>query len=188
MAEAFEVAGEVTGISDEELSIIEDHTFVLYLVSETGNPAAAHEIAKAARALLAAGGTGVKVETAGKAFSAPLWAELVDDFEEENLYVLFVMDCIVDDEGSVYSCGMHNLGLRDTIISDMEVDAATDILSIFGYYQLLDNPDITENEIFSEDEESPAFLILEEFDQPYEGDELFENPFGMWRLEPTEEE
>ncbi|MCU0428525.1 MAG: hypothetical protein MUF42_01010 [Cytophagaceae bacterium] len=186
MAAAFKAAGIATGITPQELKEISEHQSVVYLKAEGGNEASAHSMALAAQALVKAGGLGVKVETACKAFSARLWNNLVEHFEDENLYVLYVHDCIEDEEGSVYSCGMHNLGLKDTILSGMDPEEATEIISVFGYFQLLDKPTIIENELFSEEEDSPAYLILDEPDQPAMGDELLENPYGMWRLEPTE--
>jgi hypothetical protein len=187
MREAFKWAGQVTGITDSDLDRIGQHNAVIYLIGETGDTEGAYDIAKAALALLNAGGTGVKVETAGKAFSPQLWRELTEDFEKENLYVMFVMDNIVDEEGSVYSCGMHNLGFKDTIVSGLDFEEAVDLISIFGYFQLIDEPELEENETFSESEDGPLFVILDEPEQPYLDDELFENPYGMWRLERAEE-
>lgn len=188
MVEAFKYAGLTTGLPDEVLTDIEDHTTVIYLIGETGSPEAAYEIAKAGLALLNAGGTGIKVETTGKAFSPELWKELVEEYDVENLYIMFVVDSIVDEDGSVYSCGMHNLGLKDTIVSGLDVEEAVDLISLFGYFQLIDRPELNENETFSESEDGPLYVILDEELQPYEDDELFGNPYGMWRLELTDEE
>jgi hypothetical protein len=183
MKNAFKWAGMVNRVSDEFLSEIDKHNFVIYLSCETGNLEDAKAIAEAGCAILKSGGTGIKVETAGKAFTKEHWINLLADFEESNLYQMYVIDSIKDDKGRIYSCGMHNLGLKDTIVHNEEFQEAVNLISIFGYYQLVDKPVIVESQTFSVDMESPVFVIKGETNQPYKGDDIFENPFGMWRLE-----
>jgi hypothetical protein len=182
MRESFEVAGLVNRLSDEFLDKIEQHSSVIYIVGETGNPDDATAIAEAGNALLKAGGIGLKVESAGKAFTAEHWTKLLTNFEEPRLYEMFVLDSLNDGEGTTYSCGMHNLGLKDTIISGVEFQEAYNSISIFGYYQWVDKPTIVQGETFGVDNESPSFEIVNEPNQPNKGHELFENPYGMWRL------
>ena len=95
---------------------------------------------------------------------------------------MFVIDSIVDEEGTVYSCGMQNLGYKDTIISGEEFQEAVKLIRIFSYYQIIDKPAINNKQTFSASIESPKYKITDEVNQPNKGDELFENPFGMWRL------
>lgn len=123
-----------------------------------------------------------KVETTGKAFTNEHWTELLNNFEESNLYEMFVLDSISDGK-ITYSCGMHNLGLKDTIIYNEEFQDSVNLISIFSYYQIMEKPEIKNNQTFSIDAEAPIFVISEEDNQPNEGDELFENPYGMWKLE-----
>lgn len=182
MHKAFSMAGMVTRYSEEELLKIVDHKLVIYITGDTGNLAQAKQLADAGAMLLRVGGLGVKVETAGKAFEKEQWLIQLEDFEPHKLYPLFVLDSIVDDEGAVYSCGMHNLGLPDTIVGGAEFQEAVDLIQIFSYYQLIDKPTITANQTFSVAEGSPVYRIIEEDQQPNKGDELFENPFGIWRL------
>jgi hypothetical protein len=96
---------------------------------------------------------------------------------------MYVLDSISDGEGPTYSCGMHNLGLKDTIVYNEGFHDSINLISIFGHYQLVDKPEIENNQTFSTDEEAPIFVISEESNQPNKGYDLFENPYGMWKLE-----
>jgi hypothetical protein len=182
MKTSFKYAGNTTGIKDEALDEIEKHNFVIYISGETGSFKEAENIALAGAAVLKGGGMGIKIDTTGKAFEKSKWLNLIKKFEEIDLYQMFVVDSIIDEEDSVWSCGMHNLGLRDTIISGEKFQTAVDLITIFGYYQILDKPTISAGEIFQPDLNYPQYFITNEPDQPYKGVELYENPFGMWRL------
>jgi len=183
MAESFRVAGMVSGIDDGVLTEISTHSLVVYLTAEGGTPEKAKMIAQAAGVVLDAGGIGVKVESAGKAFTKAQWQEWLEVDLHSNLYKMFVIDSITQEDGTVFSCGMHNLGLRDTIISCEDFQEAVELIRLFSYYQLLEQPEIFEGQTFSADSEALRFWILEEPEQPYKNHELFNNVFGMWRLE-----
>jgi hypothetical protein len=86
------------------------------------------------------------------------------------------------EDGSVFSCGMHNLGYPDTIVSNEEFQYAVDLISIFGCYQLVEKPEIIAGQTFSKEAGAPRFRITNEMNPPYKDEELFTNPFGMWRL------
>jgi len=182
MKTSFKYAGMVTGVTDNFLDKIENHKHVIYISGKTGNLEEAGYIAFAAESILKTGGLGVKIETAGKAFEKQLWCNLLEPFEESNLYQMFVLDSIVAKDSTVFSCGMQNLGFKDTIVSGEDFQQAVDLISIFGYYQILDKPLIQNKQTFSTDIESPKYRIIDEPNQPYKGTDLFENPFGMWRL------
>ena len=183
MRESFKIAGMVNHLSEEFLDEIDKHKFVIYISAETGNLESAKEIAEAGNAILKSGGTGIKVETTGKAFTKQYWTEYLTDFVESDLYQMFVLDSISDEKGITYTCGMHNLGFKDSIVYNEEFQDSVNLLSIFGYYQLIDKPEIQLGQTFSTDMDSPIFEITEENKQPNKGDELFKNPYGMWKLE-----
>ncbi|MGL1889763.1 MAG: hypothetical protein OCD76_24830 [Reichenbachiella sp.] len=183
MKDSFKWAGMTNQIPEEFLNEIDQHKYVVYLSGETGNTESAKSIAEAGNAILKSGGIGIKVESTGKAFTKEHWSDLVINFEESNLYQMYVLDSISDGKGTTYSCGMHNLGLRDSIVYNQEFQESAKLISIFGYYQLIDKPIIEKNQTFSTDADAPIFVISEESNQPNKGDELFENPFGMWKLE-----
>jgi len=183
MSESFRVAGRVTELPNETLDEIASHRFVLYISGETGNLAEAEQIARAGMALLKAGGIALKVESAGKAFSRTTWLEFISNFEpERHLYDMFVLDSITRDDGTVFSCGMHNLGFKDTIISGEPFEEAMNLIRMFGYYQIVDKPNIKHNQTFQLSPGAPLFRITEENHPPYANSEVFHNPFGMWRL------
>jgi hypothetical protein len=183
MKESFKWAGMVNRVSEQFLNDVDRHNYVIYLSAETGDPESARSIAKAGYAILRSGGIGIKVETTGKAFTGEQWAELVSELEESNLYQMFVIDSITDGRGKTYSCGMHNLGLKDSIVYNEEFQESVRLISIFGHYQLVEKPEIKNNQTFGINAEAPVFIISEEINQPNKGHELFENPYGMWKLE-----
>ena len=155
----------------------------IYISGETGNLEAAEQIARAGTAILDAGGIGLKIESAGKAFSKTCWSEYMANFDPEgHLYDMFVLDSIMDEDGTIYSCGMHNLGLKDTIVSDEEFENAIDLIRTFGYYQIVDKPEIRHNQTFKKGVGSPTFRITNELHPPNAKHELFHNPYGVWRL------
>ena len=182
MKKSFKYAGMTNQLSEEYLNEIDDHNFVIYLSSETGNLESAKEIANAGKALLKSGGIGIKVESTGKAFNKEHWIDLLTDFEESNLYEMFVLDSIANKQGDVYSCGMHNLGLKDTIVVGEDFNNAITLMKSFNYFILMDKPELKENHTFSPSDEWPSFKITEEKNQPNKEHELFENKFGMWNL------
>lgn len=182
IADAFKYAGRVTRVSDDFIKEIDQHRNVVYISSETGNLDAAKKISFAANAVLSAGGIGIKIETAGKAFEKSKWIAMLENFEVPNLFEMFVLDSIADKDGTVFSCGMQNLGYKDTIVSGLEFQSAVDLISIFSYYQIIDKPTIQDKQTFSKSIDAPKFIITDENNYPYKGDELFGNPNGMWRL------
>jgi len=188
MRKSFEVAGRVTGVTEDFLNMIGKHKSVIYITAPTGNLQAARQMALAGAALLKAGGIGIKVETAGKAFEKDEWLRLTEDEEDASLYEMFVVDSLMDADGTVFTCGMQNLGLKDAIVSGLPFEQAADLVRILGYYQLVDKPVIMAGQTFTPTVSSPMYRFSEELNAPYNGHELFGNPFGTWRLMPVDEE
>ncbi len=182
MRQSFAFAGRVTGVKEDFLEEIDHHNLVVYITGVTGNLFGAQNIAFAGNAILKAGGIGMKVETAGKAFSKENWFELIHNFAESNLYEMFVIDSLYQKDETIFSCGMQNLGLRDTIVSLLPGQQAIELIRIFGYYQIVDKPTIFANQTFSPTSESPMYRISEEMNGPYNDEAVLGNPFGMWRL------
>lgn len=182
MGVAFEWAGRLTNVGSNFLNLIENHQSVIYISGVTGNLPDAKNIALAASALLKAGGFGVKVETAGKAFEPYTWNQYLENLEESNLYPMFVVDNLLNKDDSVMSCGMQNLGLPDTTVHGESFEDAVQLIKIFNYFQIVDKPIINENETFQQAINKPRYRITKETNPPYEGDELFSNPYGMWKL------
>jgi len=184
MLSAFEAAGSHWNNSPE-MDLISSHKSVCYLISKGGSIESAHSIMNAANALLKAGGLGVKVESTGLAHSAKDWGEQCEYsylFKSHSSYVVYV----TSDE--TYSCGMHNFGLPDAIINSADSDNASELLRAFTKYILSESPDINDGQTFSVDSESLAYKITKHPTIDYGENTLFNNPFGMWKLYPLEEE
>jgi len=182
MKDSFAVAGMVTGVTEGFLEEIGKHHSVVYITAPTGSLQEAGHIAFAAEALLKAGGIGVKVETAGKAFEKEAWFSLTTNFQEHYTYEMFVIDSLVKEDGTIFSCGMQNLGLKDTIVSNLPFQEAVELIRTFGYYQVVDKPVILPNQTFTPTPGSPIYRITKEDNPPYESEALLGNPFGVWRL------
>lgn len=182
MEQAFRVAGKSTAIEEQVLKEIAGHKAVIYLLGETGNLEDAALFAKAGLALLNAGGIAINVETAGKAFSKSAWQEVMAEVPDVDLYQLFVYDSIISDDGTVFSCGMHNLGYKDTVVSGEDSADAINLIRLFGYYQLADQPAIRHGQTFQPTAGSPHYQVTEEFNSPHEPGSIHHNPFGIWRL------
>lgn len=186
MRTAFEELG-MGRLSEEELAAIDNHAFTIYLIGKGGTIAAAQQIMDASQALLQAGGLGVKIETTGKAFNVATWEMLCNIEDDARLYDGFVIK--LHAEGDVYyTCGMHNLGLRDAIVGAVDQQTAVYTLDAFSLYQVLEQPHIRPGESFSPAPESPSFQINQEEDKRYPEDDIFYNKYGLWILQPIAEE
>ncbi|MER9317571.1 hypothetical protein NKI31_19030 [Mesorhizobium sp. M0659] len=184
MTRAFASAGLVNKLGKDVIDKIGSHKSVVYLLSTAPQAKETSiSIAKAAAHLIKAGGLGVKIETAGKAFSADQWLEETSgDFVE--IYRLMVLDSVTDGT-TTYSCGMRNLGLWDSIVSGDEFQSAVKLLRGFNMYQLYESPELLAGQTFGLEAGAPRYRLSVETHQPDGDRNLYANPFGMWRLSPV---
>lgn len=182
LRQAFEFAG-MGQLSEEFLQSIDEHTFTVYIIGEGGNLELAQKMMTVSQALLKIGGLGVKIETTGKAFSPETWNNICNLQEEAKYYDAFVTKLRAQDD-VYYTCGMHNLGLRDAVIGAVDMNTAIYTLDVFSIYQIVEQPTIQAGETFSAIEDSPHFEILEEKDTRYPEGDGFHNKYGMWILRP----
>jgi len=182
MEQAFGAAGQHWAGS-AAMSRIAGHRGVVYLVARgDGSQEVCRQLMLAADALLAAGGLAVKVESAGIAHDPHTWCELCDDDSAAALHQAFVV--YVRAAGEVYTCGMHNLGLRDAIVARApDVDGA-ELLRVFTGYLVLEAPLIAAGQTFSVHAGAPVYRIHEDAGVDYGDASLFANPYGSWRLAP----
>jgi hypothetical protein len=167
-----------------DLDWIESHTFTLYLVAEGGSVPAARAAMHAANGLLKAGGIAVKVESTGIAHRADQWAECCSRNDLASLLWTFVT--YIGGKGNYYSCGMHNLGYPDAVIeAEIPPDDAAGLLHKFLAYQLIENPTLKDRETFSIQSDAPRYRMFHEPCAIYQTDDLFHNPFGIWKLVPA---
>lgn len=179
MAKSFNAAGPHWR-GTPEMNEIAGHSSVVYLVGTGGSRHSAEGLMLAALALLSAGGSGVKVESTGLAHSPSAWKEICTSLHclsAHRALVVFV-SCT-----EPHSCGMHNLGLRDAI-TDASADLGQDIelLRAFTFYLYSESPTIVSGQTFSLGAGEPIFRILDHPGWDYDGDALFTNPFGAWKL------
>lgn len=181
LTHSFKHAG-LQRFSEQELQAIEKHTSVVYISGKGGSFSDAEKMMQAGQALLQNGGLGIKVETSGKAFNASTWEELVNMDHEHRFYEAFVL-LVKGADNSIHSCGMHNLGLRDTLSDAIgEVMDTAELVDIFCIYQILEEPDIKEGQTFSTDPDSPVYIINEEPCTYYAPGDHFYNPYGIIHL------
>jgi Domain of unknown function (DUF4261) len=184
LLEAFTYAG-LGRLDQETLDAIAGHTFMFYVVGEGGSLEAARGIMRVVCGLLRAGGIAVKVESAGLAHRAEVWQQLAGEAETSDaaLYHAYVTRIGQNDTGLFYTCGMHNLGLRDVVVQDaLPPREAAALLQTFALYTLLERPLLESGHTFSVDPHAPRYRVLAEPCELYTEDELFFNPFGVWRL------
>ncbi|UCI30707.1 hypothetical protein [Mesorhizobium sp. B4-1-4] len=181
MTRAFASAGLANGLGKDVIEKIDSHKSVVYLLSTAPQTKETSiSIAKAAAHLVKAGGLGVKIETAGKAFSADQWLERTSGGFVE-IYELMVLDSVTDGT-TTYSCGMRNLGLWDAIVSGDEFQSAVKLLRGFNMYQLYESPELLAGQTFGLEAGAPRYRLSVETQQPDAEHNLHTNPFGMWRL------
>ena len=178
MASAFAKAG-AHWVGADDLARIDAHKTVAYLIATGGSRGRAEEAMAAASVLLDAGGFAVKVETTGLAHSGDAWREFVRTrylFSAHRALVVYV----TGDE--VYSCGMHNLGYRDAVVNSSASSDAAELLRVFTYYLFTETPTIISGQTFSTAKGEPVYRVRAEPCMQHDGDPLFTNPYGMWRL------
>lgn len=165
-----------------EIAKICQHESVVYLVGEGGSRAAAEDMMRAAAALVRAGGLGVKVESAGLAHSPQAWLEFVANIPFFSAHKALVIYVTGED---VYSCGMHNLGLPEAIVTPSGDLPFADLLQEFTQYQFRESPVLLDGQTFSVAKDAPVYRIRTDVGVEYEEGSLYGNPYGCWRLVPV---
>jgi hypothetical protein len=184
LAQTLSIAG-AGRFTDEELDTINSHTFTVYLSAPSGSIDAGKKLLHAAQGLLKAGGMAVLIESTGTAHHRDQWAEFCANDEDLGA-LLHAYVTYVGGDGSFYSCGMHNLGYSDVIVeADIPAEDAAPLLHAFVGYLLMENPTLKNGQTFSLDADSPRYRLFHEPCNIHEKDDLFYNPFGMWKLVPA---
>jgi hypothetical protein len=181
LADAFQYAGGGY-IPQEELEQIARHKHTLYLICESQNPEDLKQLLRIGAKVLQAGGLAVKVETSGIAHPKDRWIEFSQEADLVSLYLALV--CKVQHEQGLYTCGMHQFGMRDAIVYDetLDLEECAELLNEFLLYLLHEKPEINEGETFSLNPESLWYRIGVEACTRYEPDHYFHNPHGLWTL------
>jgi hypothetical protein len=192
-------------LSPGDFTRLDSHTTVLYVLSENFTPASALETCTAmmsvGRQLLDAGGIGIKIDSSGIAHSAQRWNKFAEairlnpELRSNVIFDAYVLRPIASDD-ELYTCGMHLLGAPDLIVAktvlvptDSEGEAsivasAAELFRAFGVYLVSECPvgHFAPGHTFSMDAHSPRYRVLWEPCEEYPEDDLFHNPFGLWRF------
>lgn len=186
MGKAFAIASGAR-MSEDELRPIVEHRSTVYLTGRNCSPDGARQMMEAATHLLAAGGAGVKVESAGLAHPPDRWRYHTRSSSILSVYRSFVTLVGGSADDSHFSCGMHNLGLPDVSIEgSVPVSEAAAILTAFNHWNLIERPTLEDGAWFACGEGEQVFSASHrEFG--YDADDPLNNPFGRWHLEPTDE-
>ena len=80
---------------------------------------------------------------------------------------------------------MHSLGYRDAEApADLEPESATRLLETFLLYTLRPSAALRDGDTFSTGPDAARYRLRQVECTEYPSDDLFYNPFGMWRLTP----
>lgn len=167
-----------------EMDAIARHCSVIYLIGAGGTSSAAESMIRAAAALLAVGGLGVKVESSGVAHSPKQWQALAANLDLYSAHDALVV-YVTGDE--TYSCGMHLLGLPDTITVRTDRSSGTELLRVFTRYIYRETPVLRDGQTFAVEASAPVYSVWCDQAIVYPTGSLFANPYGYWRLEPVKE-
>lgn len=180
MHSAFSVAGPHWR-DIPQMHAIKGHRSVVYLVGHGGSRRNADLMILAAAGIVRAGGLGVKVESSGIAHAPEKWldfAENIEFFSAHDALVVYVTGA------EVYSCGMHNFGLREAITRGTDAIANVELLSAFTRYIFREAPVLREGQTFSTEASAPVYRLRNDHGVQYGADSLFNNSLGAWRLVP----
>jgi hypothetical protein len=184
-----EIAGifaETGRLSREEIDAIAAHQVKVFVTGPGGSLDAARAMLAAGAAMLKAGGTGVMVDNCGAAHSPKDWMALAGDKQMGGMYWAFVVVTGGDDE--VFSTGMHCLGFRDAELPNPPSrDEGGFILHNFLGYCYQSGATILDGEAIG-GPEGAEFRLRHVPDTRFPAGARFHNPYGLWRLEPIDED
>lgn len=169
-----------TRLSEEYLDLLDTHTHTIYLVGPGGSIDRAQRMVDLATKMIEAGGLGVKIETTGTAFDLESWNGIIDVPSPISLYSIFVRQSHNPRMNFSYTCGMHNLGLRDVTSRGVDLNKALPAVTQFNTERILQSLSVSDGMIYSVD--GTSFLVSIETTCPNSEDEYYGNPWGMWLL------
>lgn len=170
-------------LSLKDFAALDHHTFTLYLTGPGGSLETARHIMDAAAALLWAGGIAVRVESSGAVHSVGQWLNCVRHQESDLAALSDAFVLLTQQDDLVYSCGMHNFGLRDAVISIKNApEEPVRTLQTFLLYLMQENPELKDGTIFSTQPDLPHYRLKGLKCTNYPPGDLLYNPFGLWRL------
>lgn len=174
-------------LSYKELKLIDSHAAKVHLIAPGGSADAARKIVDAASAVVRSGAFGVMVDNSGITHGTKDWLKLADDPDDGGLYWAFVMSTRTGQD-TLFSCGMHCLGLRDGEIRGAPSEqAAWMVLHNFLGFTYRSGKTVIDGEPVDDPELSMFRARAAPFERAKPGTP-FHNPYGVWRLELMDED
>lgn len=134
-------------------------------------------------ALSSAGGVAVRMEGSGSASTWNDWFEAIDGtIPSELLAIALVVS--QDDDGVLFTIGMHQFDLPDAEIRADDPQAAAGLLHALCAFQLDERPVLGSGHTFHPDPTSPRRVLERWPDGRFPPDDGRHNPFGLWRMLP----
>lgn len=185
MVPAFAAAGRGR-MTEAEIARVGEHGTCAYVVADDGGTIeTATRVLRAARAVVLAGGLGVKVESSGVAHSPERWLSFGRDPDPHDLVAAFVA-VVRHPEGWTRTCGLHALGWPEASapVGD-DPAAAVDLVLTLAHHLVGDEPVLETGQTFGVAPGARAHRLTLEPDAYAPPDDLFHNPFGVWTLRPA---
>jgi hypothetical protein len=172
----------------KELKEIDAHTAKIHLIGPGGSKEAARAMMDAASAIINAGAAGVMVDNSGVTHGRNDWLKLASDTTAGGLYWAWVNTTRESERRGLFSMGMHCLGLRDAeLFGAPSEDVAWQILHNFLGFTFASGKTVIDGEPVDDPELSMFRAHAEPCTRVPPGGPFF-NPYGVWRMEFSEEE
>ena len=178
---ASDVAGQGK-LSPERLGRIEDLAPLVYLHFPLDVLDQRERILKYTQIVQRLGGLGVKLESSGNAHPWERWFALLSSTPYDIYNAVIVLVADTDD---YYSCGMHHFGLPECETPRaLDIGEAADLMNQFNFWQISERPELSSTgHTFSVTATAPRFRLSRHQDTRHDGESLFHNPNGTWRLD-----
>ena len=142
------------------------------------------EVAQLGRAVRDAGGLAVRMEASGAASGWEPWLEHLESGDPSRLSTCAVL-LVQDDDGVMFTCGMHHFDLPDAQLRTEEPSDAMSWLDAFCGYQLVEKPTLLSGHTFHPSADVSRRTLERWPDHRHQQNDGRYNPFGLWRfLEP----
>jgi hypothetical protein len=165
--------------TEDELARVAGYTANVLLRGPGGSFQAARRMMEAGSAVVRAGGAGVFIDNSVLAHGGQHWLAMTEDGGPDALSFAFVS--VVSGEATVWTLGMHVLGLRDLVMKRADVEGSDlDIIDIIRYLARGEKP-MEDGHVIA-DLSGPRFRAsVQEDTEGLEGSPMH-NPFGRLRL------
>lgn len=165
--------------TEEEMATVDAYTANVFLSGPGGSLEAAHAMMRAAAAIIEAGGAGVFIDNSALAHGGRNWRDMTEDGSPDAISFAYV--AIVRGQTEVWTMGMHALGLRDIVMSRIDIElGGFDIVEVIRYLSNSDKP-IDDGHIIA-DLSGPQFRAsVQDSPAKFAGSPMH-NPFGRLKL------